>query len=418
MSDVNVSAVDEHLFRREAGRMVAALTRIFGTHNLALAEDVTQDALCRALEVWSFHGVPENPGAWLMMTAKNRALDVLRRERTALKVAPELGRLLETEWALRPVVEELFADHEIEDDVLRMMFTCVSPRIAEDAQIALVLNVVSGFAAPEIAHAFLSSRAAIEKRLSRAKATLAESRSLFDLSGNAEITSRLDAVLRALYVMFSEGYHGAHPESAVREDLCAEAMRLVAILAKRSPTATPRTHALAALMALHAARLPARRDACGDLNPLLAQDRSRWDRELIASGLRYLEMSATGDELTDYHVEAAIAAEHTTAARAEDTPWARIVTHYDRLFAMRPTPVVALNRAIAIAQRDGPEQGLAAIDAIDGKSRLESYPFFFAAMGELSRRLGREKDARAHFERALATARNPEERRFFTSRLT
>ncbi len=411
------TTIDEHLFRREAGRLVAALTRIFGTHNLALAEDVVQDALCRALEVWSFHGVPENPGGWLMTTAKNRALDVLRRERTARDFAPELGRLLETEWTMSPTVEGLFAQHEIEDDVLRMMFTCVSPRIAEDAQVALVLNVVSGFGASEIAHAFLSSEAAIEKRLSRAKATLAESKSLFEVAGSERIASRLDAVQRALYVLFSEGYHGAHPESAVRSDLCDEAMRLVELLARHATTATPKTHALAALMALHAARLPARLDAAGDLSPLLEQDRSRWNRELIATGVRYLEASATGDSISVYHVEAAIAAEHTTAARSEDTQWVRIVQHYDRLFEMQPTPVVALNRAIAIAQRDGPSAGLDAIDAIEGKSRLESYPFYFAAKAELERRRGNVAIARENFERALEHARNPEERRFFQSRI-
>ncbi len=397
--------------------MVAALTRIFGVHNLALAEDVVQDALCRALEVWAFRGVPENPSAWLMTAAKNRAVDVLRRERTARQFAPELGRLLETEWTLVPLVTELFSQHEIEDDVLRMMFVCCSPRLPEDAQVALVLNVVSGFGAAEIAHVFLSSQAAIEKRLARAKALLAESKPAFEIAGGVELGARLAAVHRALYLLFSEGYHGAHPEGALREELCVEAMRLVTLLTQHEATALPPTHALAALMALHAARLPGRTGTSDELVPLLEQDRSSWDQALVARGVAWLEISARGDELSEYHLEAAIAAEHTTAARAQDTKWPRIVQLYDTLFLMRPTPVVALSRAIAIAQRDGPDAGLRAIEEIANKDRLESYPFFFAATAELELRLGHGKAATQGFERALELARNPEERRFFQSRI-
>jgi RNA polymerase sigma-70 factor (ECF subfamily) len=390
--------------------MLAALTRIFGTHNLALAEDVVQDALCRALEVWTYHGVPENPGAWLMMTAKNRALDVMRRERTARTFAPELGRLVESEWTLAPAVTELFAQHEIDDDVLRMIFTCCHPTLAEDAQVALVLNVVSGFGAAEIAHALLSSEAAIEKRLARAKAALAESKSLFEVAGGDLLASRLDVVHRALYLLFNEGYHGAHPQNAVREDLCVEAIRLVELLANHAATSVPATRALAGLMLLHAARLPSRGVRLDE------QDRSLWDRTLIERGLVYLDASATGDELSPYHIEAAIAAEHTTALRAEATSWARIVDLYDLLIKLRPSPVVALNRAIAIAERDGPDAGLAAIAEVDA-TRLASYPFLPAALGELERRRGNEDAARAHFERALSLARNPAEARFFESRL-
>jgi RNA polymerase sigma factor (sigma-70 family) len=410
--------VSEHLFRRESGRMLAAVTRIFGTHNLALAEDVVQDALCRALEVWAYRGVPENPGAWLMMTAKNRAIDVLRRERSARQFAPELGQRMETEWTLRPTVTELFTQHEIDDDVLRMMFTCCSPRISEDAQIALVLNVISGFGASEIAHAFLASEAAIEKRLSRAKAALAESKSLYDVAGGAELGSRLNAVHRALYLLFSEGYHGAHPERALQTELCVEAIRLVELLAAHEVTAVPQTHALAGLMNLHAARIPGRISASGELSPLVEQDRLLWDKTLIDRGIAWLDKSAEGAELTEYHIEAAIAAAHSTARRAEDTPWTHIVELYDVLLRMRPSPVVALNRAIAIAERDGPQEGLAAIESIADKARLDEYPFFFAAKGELERRLGHQEAARAEFERALALARNPEERRFFRSRAT
>src|ERR1700740_2588950 len=224
--DQHVMEPSEHLFRRESGRMVAVLTRIFGVHNLALAEDVVQDGFCRALETWAFRGVPENPSAWLMTAAKTRARDVLRRERTARTFAPELTRQLESEWTLAPTVEEEFGPAAVKDDELRMMFSCCSPRLSEEAQIALILHILCGFSVDEIASAFVSSHAAIEKRLTRAKKVLAGSKRLFDISGFDDFAQRIPAVHRALYLLFNEGYHGASPESAVRAELCREAMRL------------------------------------------------------------------------------------------------------------------------------------------------------------------------------------------------
>ncbi|WP_437677765.1 RNA polymerase sigma factor [Sorangium sp. So ce131] len=404
------------LFRREAGHMLATLTRVFGVHNLALAEDVVQDALCRALEVWKLQGVPDNPAAWLMATAKRRALDVLRRERTARTFAPELGRLLESEWTLVPVVEELFGAAAIQDDQLRMMFSCCHPRLPEEAQVALMLHVLCGFSVGEIAAAFLATEAAIEKRISRGKKVLAGSTRLFELTGD-DLSARLSAVHRALYLLFNEGYHGACAKEAVRAELCQEAMRLAALLVAHPLTSTPATDALTALMCLLAARLPARVDASGDLSSLFDQDRSRWDRRLIAEGQRLLDRSATGPALTEYHVEAALASVHAGAARAEDTPWGTVVSLYDTLMAIRPSPVVALNRAIAVAQRDGPERGLEEIGAIEGRDRLAAYPFYFAALGELELRRGRRAIAGEHFRAALALARNAMERRFFERRL-
>jgi RNA polymerase sigma factor (sigma-70 family) len=396
--------------------MVAALTRIFGVHNLALAEDVVQDAFCRALEVWKVRGIPENPGAWLMTTAKNRALDVIRRERTARTFAPELGRLLETEWTIAPVVDEAFAAHTIRDEQLRMMFSCCHPRLPEDTQVALILNILCGFGAGEIASAFLVGRAALEKRISRGKKVLAGAKRLFDLS-DAEFTVRLSAVRRALYLLFNEGYHGASGESAVRVELCTEAMRLTSLLREYAPATTPETYALASLMCLHAARLPARLDAAGDFNPLLDQDRSRWDTRLVAEGLVLLERSAAGTEVTAYHIEAAIASTHASAPTMDETNWTLIVSLYDRLMTIAPSPVVALNRAIAIGQRDGAEQGIEALHAIEDRGRLVKYPFYPAALGELELRRGNRDTARDHFSAALTLARNPTERRFLEKRV-
>ena len=408
--------LSEHLFRRESGRLVAALTRLFGVHNLALAEDVVQDAFCRALEVWKVRGVPENPSAWLMAAAKNRALDVVRRERTARTFAPELGRALESEWTLAPSIDEAFAGAAIRDEQLRMMFSCCHPRLTEDVQVALVLNILCGFGAAEIAGAFLLPRATMEKRIARGKKTLAGARRLFDLA-DAEFRARLSAVRRALYLLFNEGYHGASAETSVRTDLCADAIRLTMLMLDAPAAADPETHALAALMCLQAARLPARLDQSGELSPLFDQDRSRWDRQLIQQGLALLERSATGSTITAYHVEAAIAAEHATASTLDATNWPAIVSLYDRLMALAPSPVVALNRAIAIAQRDGAEPGLEALRTIAGVERLRGYPFYEAAIGELELRRGNVEAARNHFSAAKAVARSPVERRFLERRM-
>jgi len=376
----------DHLFRREAGRMVSALTRVFGLHNIALAEDVVQEAFCRAMEVWSFRGLPENPAAWLMTTAKHCALDAIRRERTAREFGPELGRHLQSEWTLAPVVEEYFGEN------------------------------LCGFSASEIASAFVSGTAAIEKRITRAKKSLAASEKLFDVTSGAQFSQRLPAVRRALYLLFSEGYHGASPDTAVRTELCREAMRLAAALAEHPLGSTPPTYALCALMALSAARLPARLNSAGNLVSLANQDRSLWDQELIGEGLHFLELSATGSDLSDYHIEASIAAVHAGSGRADHTDWAAIVTLYDTLMALRPSPIVALNRAIAIGQMESPERGLEEIDAIADRDRLATYPFYPAALGELELRRGRYAAASNHFRAAAALSRNPMERHFLEQR--
>ena len=409
--------LEDHLFRREAGRMVAVLTRIFGVQHLALAEDVVQDAFCRALEVWKFRGVPSNPSAWLMAAAKNRALDLLRHDRTARTFAPELGRLLQGEATLAPIIEELFAANAIKDDELRMMFSCCHPRLPEPLQVALVLHILCGFSVSEIASAFVSSEAAIEKRLVRAKKVLAGSKRLFEIGGADDFAARLPAVQRALYLLFNEGYHGASGESAVRVELCREAMRLVTLLREHPLASTPATRALSALMCLHAARLPARLDESGNLKAIFDQDRSQWDARLVAEGQRLLDLSATGSELTPYHIEAAIAWVHASARRAEETDWGTIVWLYDTLMTIAPSPVVALNRAMAVAEHEGSERGLEEIRAIAGRERLAAYPFYSAALGELERRSGRHGIARGHFRAALALARNSTERRFLERRL-
>jgi RNA polymerase sigma factor (sigma-70 family) len=407
----------EHLFRRESGRIVATLVRILGVQHLALAEDVVQEAFCRALEVWKFRGMPRNAPAWLMVTAKNCALDALRRQRTARSAAPELANALQSEWTLAPTLEEMFASHDIKDDLLRMMFSCCHPQLPETAQIALILHILCGFNVQEVAGAFLSGHAAMEKRIARAKKVLAQSERLFDVTAPEDFAQRLPIVHSALYLLFSEGYHGASADAAVRAELCGEAMRLCTLLLEHPFAATSTTCALAALMYLNAARLPARADASGNLLALLHQDRSLWDRELVAQGLALLQRSAQGQKLSRFHLEAAIASLHATASETESTAWPQVVALYDALMQIHPSPVIALNRAIAVAQSEGAERGLDEIQQIADRKRLQRYPFYRAAMGELELQRGRPDAARDHFDAARALARNTMERHFLEQRL-
>ncbi|MEO5769285.1 MAG: DUF6596 domain-containing protein, partial [Polyangia bacterium] len=305
----------------------------------------------------------------------------------------------------------------IQDDQLRMMLSCCHPRLPEEAQLAVILQVLCGFSVKEIASALLESPAAVEKRVTRAKKALAASRTLFDLGDARELEARLPVVHRALYLLFNEGYHGASPESAVRVELCHEAMRLVSLLLDHPVGQTPATRALAALMCLHAARMPGRLDGAGELMPFFEQDRSQWDQTLIVQGRRLLDQSATGPDVTTYHLEAAIAGVHAMAPSARQTDWSAIVRIYDALLALRPSPVVALHRAIALGQHQGPDRGLEAIGGIAGSERLERYPFYAAAMGEMELARGRTELAWERFHQALGLARNPTERRFLEKRL-
>ena len=407
----------EHLFRREAGRMSAVVVRLLGFGHLDLAEDIVHDALVHALEVWKFRGVPANPAAWLMAAAKNRAIDVIRRERTERRFAPEVADLLSTAWSLVPTVASAFEDQEIVDAELRLMFELCDGRLPEETQVMVILKYLCGFGVRELGQAFLSGEDAVEKRLVRARTTLQSAGGLAELADAQRVRARMPAVCRALYLMFSEGYHGSNPEVVVREDLCAEALRLASLLAAHPVTgAAGEVQGLLALMCLLAARLPARRDARGDLIPLDEQDRSRWDAALNARGLAALAESRAGAP-SEMSLEAAIAAHHAVAPSVESTDWPAIVALYDGLAMLRPSPVVALNRAVAIGFARGPAAGLAEIDAIESLARLDDYLFLAATRADLLRRAGRPGEALPHYRRARELARNDPERRFFDRRL-
>jgi len=380
--------------------MVATLTRSLGLRNVDVAEDVVQDVLVRALEVWTYRGVPENPSAWLFQAARNRAIDMVRRRNLDERIGRRLARDL-----ARPAAEV-----DVRDSQLRMMESCAHPGLPPEAQVTVMLKLLGGFSVPEIARAFLTSEHAIEKRLARAKA-------VFRRTPNPKSPVRLESIHQALYLLFSEGYHGSHPERSVREELCEEALRLGSLLAESPSTATPATYALLGLMCLHAARLPARIDDAGSLVLLEAQDRSRWSRPLIERGCEFLGRSSSGDELTPYHLEAAIAALHARARTFAETDWPGILKLYTLLFGLRPTPIVALNRAIALGRVEGPDPALRELDRLRDGGRLKEYVFLEAAAADLHLLAGRKREARTHLRRAIEQARNEQERMVLESRL-
>ncbi|MEO7208564.1 MAG: sigma-70 family RNA polymerase sigma factor [Steroidobacteraceae bacterium] len=413
----HVDLLVDNLFRHESGRLVSAIARRLGTKNLALAEDVVQDALCRALEVWKFRGIPDNPAAWIMAVAKNRVLDLLRRDRTREALSHLFIQNGSPEEVAQPFdIDALFHPSAVQDGQLRMMFSCCHAKLSEEAQVALMLHILCGFSTAEIAAAFFSGIAAIEKRVLRGKKILAEAKQLLDLR-ETDVAKRLTSVQRALYLVFSEGYHGANPVFAVRQELCHEAMYLVGLLLEHPLGRCGSTYGLAALMCLNAARMPAREDASGNFVPLKLQDRNRWDRELILKGHAFLGQSAQGWELSEYQVEAAIASVHACAASVEATDWLAIIALYDHLLELRPSAIVALNRAIAIGRHAGAEQGLASLSEIRDREILDSYPFYWAALGEFELQAGQPVMARVHFAKAEHLARNSFERQHYARRV-
>ncbi len=409
-----IPRVVEHLFRHEYGKMVATLTRIFGVEHLTLAEDVVQEALARALQTWPFYGVPQNPSAWIMRASRNLALDVVRRQKVFRDKEAEITRQMEDHGGSP---DAIFTEHEIRDDRLRMMFVCCHPLVPADAQVALSLKTLCGFSVTEISRAFLTSEAAILKRLTRAKQKIRQARIPFEIPAGAELARRMDGVLQALYLLFNEGYKASGGETLVRADICREAIRLGTLLAEHPIGDTPRTHALLALMLLSAARLPARVDDEGNLLLLKDQDRTKWDRAMIARGMVHFARSAAGDEISEYHLQAGIAACHATAKDDASTDWARILAFYDRLAEIDPSPVIALNRAVAIANHRGAQAGLEAVAAIGGLDKLQEYYLLHAVRGDLESRLDHAESAVRHFRRSLEFATLDSERVFLTRRL-
>jgi RNA polymerase sigma-70 factor (ECF subfamily) len=405
-------ALLEHLFRRQAGRMVAHFTRLLGPGHLELAEESVQEAMLRALQTWPYQGVPENAEAWLFRVAHNAAIDAVRRNRILDEKRIELD-LVESAASAPddPDIEE-----QLRDDELRMICMCCHPELSRDASVALSLKTVGGFSVREIARAFLSEESAIAQRLVRAKRQIRETGLTLEMPGAQDLRQRLDAVLEVIYFIFNEGYAAHEGEDLIRRDLCFEALRLGQLIAGSS-LASPHVDALVALMALQTARLAARVDEAGNLVLLDSQDRGRWDQHLIALGFQYFDRSMQGEDVSEYHVQAAIAATHARASVSASTDWPLILGLYDQLLELNGSAVVALNRAVAVAKVHGPAEGLAAIEGLERDPKLNDYYLFLAVRGHLLLELGRRSEAARHFRDALERPCTEPERRFLRRKL-
>ncbi len=419
-------AADAHhaidaVWRIESPRLIAGLARF--TRDLGAAEDLAQDALVAALEQWPTQGIPDNPGAWLMTVAKRRALDHYRRSAIAVRKHEELGReLAAKEMALPDFDAALDANNDLGDDLLRLIFVCCHPVLSTEARVALTLRLLGGLTTAEIARAFLVPEATIAQRIVRAKRTLAEKQVPFEVPGGAKLTARLTSVLEVLYLVFNEGYSATAGEDWMRPALCEDALRLGRVLAEMAPLESE-VHGLVALMEIQASRFGARSGPKGEPILLLEQNRARWDQLLIRRGLAALETSQKARRVKDksdgrgwYELQAAIAACHARARNADETDWPEIVRLYTELTQLSPSPVVELNRAVALAMAFGPATGLELVDSLSYKPGMEDYHLLPSVRGDLLEKLGRTDEARAEFERAASITRNRRERELLIER--
>jgi RNA polymerase sigma-70 factor (ECF subfamily) len=414
-----VAASDTHrtidaVWRIESPRLIAGLARI--VRDVGLAEDLAQDALVAALERWPESGVPDNPGAWLMATAKNRAIDRLRRGTLLERKHEELGRELDARQAVAVADLDAAIDDHIGDDLLRLVFISCHPVLSTEARVALTLRLLGGLTTGEIARAFLVPEPTVAQRIVRAKRTLAEARVPFEVPRGADLAARLSSVLEVIYLVFNEGYSATAGDDWMRPALCEDALRLGRILAELVPK-EPEVHGLVALMEIQASRSHARVGPSGEPVLLLDQDRARWDQLLIRRGLAALERAEKlGGALGSYGLQAAIAACHARARTPAETDWARIVALYDALARLTPSPVVDLNRAVAVAMAFGPAAGLDLVDALTSEPSLEAYHLLPSVRGDLLAKVGRFDEAREEFERAASLTRNARERRLLLER--
>ncbi|MFJ6754914.1 MULTISPECIES: RNA polymerase sigma factor [unclassified Streptomyces] len=395
----------EAVFRIESARIIAGVARI--VRDVGIAEEIAQDALVAALEQWPESGVPDRPGAWLTATAKHRAIDLVRRKETYARKLAEVGRTLED----APPPAEPADPDDIDDDLLRLIFTSCHPVLATEARIALTLRLMGGLTTQEIARAFLASESAVAQRIVRAKRTLAKAGVPFEVPYGADRDARLSSVLEVIYLIFNEGYSATAGDDLVRPALCEDALRLARVLAGLMPE-EPEVHGLAALLEFQASRIATRTGPDGEPVLLADQNRARWNRMLIARGARALGHAGNGP----YSVQAAIAGCHAAAVRYEDTDWPRIAALYARLVRLIPSPVVELNRAVAVSMAEGPEAALPLVDALAREPALRTYHLLPSVRGDLLERLGRPQEARAEFERAASLTRNAQERNLLLRR--
>ena len=405
----------DHLFRHESGKMISVLSKLLGLQNMETAQDIVQDALVQAMYTWGYKGLPDNPSAWLYRVAKNKAIDYLRRERKFKEISPEYGYLLKSEYTLTPTVNKFFLEDEIQDSQLRMIFACCYPSIASESQIALALKVLCGLSAREISRAFLTNEETIAKRIYRAKEKIKSEKIELELPAVRELPGRLDGVLRSLYLLFNEGYNSSHPDHLIREELCEEAIRLTYLLTLNATTNQPRTMALLSLMCFQASRLQSRLDDKGSIILLRYQDRNKWYRPLMQKGFTYLNAAFTEKlETSAYHLEAAIASLHASAASFETTDWKGIYFLYQNLFGLNPSPVVALNKAIAASYALDKETALSQMLSIKD---LDQYYLYHTAIGEVYFELNNKEEAKKYFQKALSLTTSKQEQELLMSKM-
>jgi len=404
--DNNVKQLVDHLFRNEAGKMVAVLTRLLGAENLDAAEDIVQDTLLKALEIWRFRGVPDHPSAWLYKVARNNAIDWVRSGQRHSKILSEQTENFHPDWDAPFSNSELFQESEIQDSVLRMMFTCCHPAIPRESQIALTLKTLGGLSVTEIANAFLTSEETIAKRIYRAKEKIKQEKIKLDPPGLFELPHRLDSVLQVLYLLFNEGYHASHSDTIIREDLCEEAMRLTYQLAQHKATGLPKVNALMALMCIQSSRFAARTGELGEIILLEEQDRTRWNQPLLQQGLDFLTKASIGDTLSEYHIEASIASIHSIAHRFEDTQWDKLLILYQMLHELKPGPMVSFNKAIATGYAQSPDAG---IDELQKITNLKDHYLHLTAVGNFYLLKGDTVGARVYLEKALSKIKSAQE---------
>jgi len=419
MSQNNVDKLVDHLFRHESGKMVSVLTRTFGTENLEIVEDVVQDVLLQATQLWPVNGIPDNPSAWLYRAARNKAIDVLRRNKRSVRLdideestIPDLAPLLPDQ------IDEASQEEIVKDDMLRMMFVCCHPGIPEENQTMLILKVLCGFSTAEIARAFLTSEDTISKRLYRAKEFFRSHRIEFEVPSPTEVKGRTDRVLNSLYLLFNEGYNSTDSEELIRKDLMEEALLLCNMLTENPLTQQPEVFALMALMCFQSSRNDSRLSPEGEIILLPYQDRSKWNFGLISVGNEYMNKAAYGDSISKYHLEAAIAFEHCTAESYEKTNWVRILELYEWLCRISSSPILELNKAVATMQVHGPQEALKALTGIQDRKKIETYYIYHSLLGELYSRLDRRTEAQEEFEAAMELTKSEVERKLMRTKIS
>lgn len=409
-----------HLFRQESGKMVATLIKIFGTENIEMAEDVVQDALLSALETWKYRGMPDNPKAWLYRTAKNKAIDIIRKNKHSKTIdfSDPQKQLLTSEYTLTTAMNVYWKDNHIKDDFLGMIYACCHPGISQENQITFILKSLCGFSTKEVARSFITTEDTISKRIYRTKEYFRKHKIRPEIPPKEGVISRTSSVLSTIYLLFNEGYNATHTDQLIRKDLIAQAILLCKSLLDSERTQLPEVYALMALMYFHAARVDSRVGAkSGAIILLKNQDRTIWDTELIDIANRYLNKAAFGDSLSNYHIEAAIAYQHCIAKSYESTDWKSILMYYDLLLAIKNDPIVFLNRSLAILELEGPQKALQTLKSIEDNKQIHNYYLYYAILGEIYGRLDKVTQAVQYYKKAIQLTQSKIEKQFLNNKI-